>query len=185
MENDFKPPWERGEAKNEGGKTSNLNLARFNPLIRKSGYALFIVPMAVMIFAGAFIYYKNRTSVLGTETAPPNTSQINEAEVKGILEKVGKLTVLPKETPTIATVADVKSLQKQPFFEKAQNGDKVLIFERARRAILYRPSTNKIIEIGPVIIPTQTATPSAAISPSITPEATVAPVQTSTLTPAQ
>jgi len=63
---------------------------------------------------------------------------------------VGKLMELPHETPTIATVTDVNKLEDQPFFAKAQNGDKVLIFSAAQRAIIYRPSTNKVIDITPI-----------------------------------
>ncbi|MBI5357887.1 hypothetical protein HZB74_03515 [Candidatus Saccharibacteria bacterium] len=56
------------------------------------------------------------------------------------------------EEPTIATVQDVSKLQNQAFFKNAQNGDKVLIYSQAKKAILYRPSTDKIIEVGPVNI---------------------------------
>lgn len=72
--------------------------------------------------------------------------------------KVGLLVELPDEQPTIATVSDVSKLQTQPFFAKAQNGDKVLIFTNARRAVLYRPSTNKVIEYAPVNIGNDQAT---------------------------
>jgi hypothetical protein len=94
----------------------------------------------------------------------------NEAEAREIIRKVGELTILPDETPTVATVADKKSLQKQAFFERAENGDKVLIFETAKKAILYRPSTNKIIEIGPVVFPS--STPSATLVPTVIPTRT-------------
>jgi hypothetical protein len=52
----------------------------------------------------------------------------------------------------VATVSDASKLQSQQFFAKAQNGDKVLIFTNAKRAVLYRPSTNKVIEYAPVNI---------------------------------
>ncbi len=70
------------------------------------------------------------------------------------------------ETPTVAAVSDVSKLQGQQFFVNAKNGDQVLIYSNAKKAILYRPSTNKIIEVGPVNLtpseaPTQTASGSA------------------------
>jgi hypothetical protein len=70
------------------------------------------------------------------------------------LEKlVGALVDLPSgETPTVATVSDSAKLKEQAFFELAQNGDKVLIYSKAKKAYLYRPSTNKMVNIAPVNI---------------------------------
>ena len=64
----------------------------------------------------------------------------------------GKLIDLPNETPTVATVTDSKKLKDQPFFSKVENGDKVLIFTKAKKAILFRPSTNKILDVAPLTI---------------------------------
>lgn len=68
-----------------------------------------------------------------------------------MIDKLSKLTDLPTdESPTIATVTDVEKLKNQQFFEKAQNGDKLFVYNKAKEAILYRPSTEKIIKIGPI-----------------------------------
>jgi hypothetical protein len=86
------------------------------------------------------------------------------SEPKELVSQVGKLMDLPlNEQPTIATVSDVTKLKDQPFFALAQNGDKVLIYQKAKKAILYRPATGKIIDVGPVNIqPTPVASASAA-----------------------
>lgn len=74
-------------------------------------------------------------------------------EVSLVVSQVGKLVHLPEgETPTLATVSDTSKLENQPFFALAQNGDKVLIYTSAKKAYLYRPSTNKVVEVGPVNI---------------------------------
>lgn len=79
---------------------------------------------------------------------------ILENEDKGLIEKIGKLIDLPPdESPTIATVTDVEKIKNQPFFSKAKNGDKVLIYNNAKKAILFDPIANKIIEVGPLVVP--------------------------------
>lgn len=96
--------------------------------------------------------------------AKKNTKVLAATQVNDILSKVGKLMDLPNETPTIATVSDVTKLSGQEFFAHAQNGDKVIIFPNAKKAILYRPTTNKIIEVALYNPPS--VTPQATESPS-------------------
>lgn len=89
-------------------------------------------------------------------------------EIKSLIEKVGNIIELPQgETPTIATVTDLSKLRDQPFFSNAKLGDKVLVYAAAKKAFLYRPSTDKIIEVGPVS--TSSPTPTVAVAvPTIT-----------------
>lgn len=66
-------------------------------------------------------------------------------------QKVGKLIELPSdEQPKIISVSNKEKLAGQLFFLNAENGDKVLIFPKSGKAILYRPSENKIIEVAVV-----------------------------------
>ena len=74
-------------------------------------------------------------------------------EVKKLVAEVGNLVLLPEgETPTIATVSDPEALKAQPFFAGALKDDKVLIYTTAQKAILYRPSVGKIVQIAPINI---------------------------------
>lgn len=71
----------------------------------------------------------------------------------GLVEEVSKLVhpSLPQgEAPTIVTVANLEPLKNQPIFQNARVGDTLLIFTKAKRAILYRKSENKIIEDVPL-----------------------------------
>jgi hypothetical protein len=72
-------------------------------------------------------------------------------EVESTIEDISRHIKLPEgEVPTLATVADKKKLSEQEFFKLAENGDKVLIYKQAQKAILYRPSIDRIIDIAPV-----------------------------------
>jgi hypothetical protein len=67
---------------------------------------------------------------------------------------VAKIMHLPDEVPTIATITgtDIDQLKTQAFFKDIKEGDKVLIFKNAQKAVIYRESENRIINSGPVVI---------------------------------
>ena len=72
-------------------------------------------------------------------------------ELAEIMAKVGRLVVLPSdEQPTLATVSDPELLRDQPFFAQAKKGDKVLVYSKAQKVILYDPVADKIIEVAPI-----------------------------------
>ncbi len=77
-----------------------------------------------------------------------NPAAASEAETKRVVADVSKVIILPAdETPTLATVSEPEKLKDQPFFANAQAGDKVLVYTQAQRAILWRPSVGKVIEV--------------------------------------
>lgn len=86
------------------------------------------------------------TQLTGGDTAE------NRAKAAEVLEKARKLIEIPEDTkPTVATIVDVEKLRgKNAFYNKAQNGDHLIL--TAKRAVLYRESTNKIIDVVPVQI---------------------------------
>jgi hypothetical protein len=109
--------------------------------------AITIISLAVGGF-GIYQYQKAQSELKNLKDNPQAQAQ---EEVKKLVEQVGKLIDLPKgEDPTVATITDASKLKDQAFFKNAQNGDRVLIYSKAKKAILYRPSTNKVIEIAPV-----------------------------------
>jgi hypothetical protein len=105
-----------------------------------------IVILSVIVVAIIFsviFYIRSSSSV--------NNPQASIAETKNILDEVGKLIILPKdEMPIIATVTDLDKLKGQSFFANAKIGDKVLIYNKSEKAILYDPVLNKIVEIAPI-----------------------------------
>lgn len=100
--------------------------------------------LVVAISLGGYFYYK-------LHNLQKNTQEGVKKETKDLLGKVARLYLIPTgEEPTIATVSDPVKLKDQSFFSSSQKDDKVLIFTEAGKAVLYRPSIDKIIEVAPI-----------------------------------
>jgi len=118
-----------------------------------------IVAVVAIIIAG-YLYKEVRT----LKQTPQAQAQ---KEVADLVAKVSKLIDLPAETPTVATVADPALLKDQAFFEKAEKGDKVLIYAQAKKAILYSVSMNKVLNVAPLNIgPAQTKATGNSTTPA-------------------
>ncbi len=95
----------------------------------------------VIIFLIGYFYFKiNKFK---------NQAEIdNIKEIKQLISKINQIYLSPEdEVPTIATVTDPEILKEKLFFTLAQKGDKVFIYSHFGKAVLYRPSIDKIIEI--------------------------------------
>lgn len=103
---------------------------------------IIILSLMLILALGALGYFVWSTN---------NPQRAAQDELKDVVAKVEKLMVLPEgETPTLATVADPEKLKDQKFFQNAKTGDKVLIYANSQKAILYNPSSNKIVEVAPI-----------------------------------
>lgn len=113
---------------------------------------LILILLVVVITLGTATYLMSKQ----LNNLKANPQELGQEELKDVLEKVGKIMVLPAdEQPTLATVTDLEPLKDQPFFANAKIGDKVLLYTNARKAILYDPVANKIVEVAPINIGTQ------------------------------
>jgi len=101
-----------------------------------------------------FVQYQRANRLLRS----PNAAMVQEGdEIIQIIRPI--IHVENDEKPTIATVADTTKLVGQPFFEKAENGDKVLIFKTSNTVVLYRPSVKKVIAVSSIPQGEQTTIP--------------------------
>ncbi len=109
---------------------------------------LYVLVLLGAIGFGAYNFKQNQD----LRNASPE--KLQQAQADDTITAVGKLYDLPKnEKPDVATVKDKEALKKQyPFFDQAENNDVVLIYKDAKLAILYRPSTNRLVKVGPVNI---------------------------------
>lgn len=67
-------------------------------------------------------------------------------EVEMLAAKIKVFMELPQEKPILGTFANQEKLTDQSLFSNSQEGDKVLIYIQSQKAILYRPSSNQVIE---------------------------------------
>ncbi|MBI4225661.1 hypothetical protein HY612_00950 [Candidatus Roizmanbacteria bacterium] len=111
---------------------------------RKVAILLTLFIVIVGLFGSTFYLYTNYKKIKNLVADPQKLGQV---QTKELLARVKALMEIPNEEPTIITILDRTKLQDQPFFKLAQNGDRILIFPKAKRAVLYRPSTNKIVDV--------------------------------------
>lgn len=102
---------------------------------------IFLVILLLASFSAVFLLY---TKIKNTNAIPDDPKGDSQKTIKS----VSKIFELPEgETPTVATIMSMEELKYQPFFARAKIGDKVLIYQKSLKVILWRPSTGKIIEI--------------------------------------
>jgi hypothetical protein len=129
-------------------------------------HELIVTILSVLVLIGAAASYYFYTQYKNTQDILKNPNLATQKETSALITQVGKLIELPNEQPTIATITDITKLQGQPFFAHAKNGDKVFIYTGVKKAILYDPTINKIIDVAPVNIGNQT-TPTPIAQPEI------------------
>lgn len=116
-------------------KTKKLNV----PL---SPYRLVILLVLILVLAGVGL-------LIARERRTPDLNNVNV-----VMSDVSRHYSLPtNEMPALATVTDSRKVQSS-FSGKVQNGDKILIYQNNKKAIVYRPSIDRIVDVEPVLIDT-------------------------------
>lgn len=101
-----------------------------------------LVGLLVIASVAALFFYSQ------TQTLQKNPNKVNEEKAIELVKKVEKIMSLPDgEIPATATVADLAPLAGNPFFARAKVGDEVLLYTAAKRAFLYDPKANIILEV--------------------------------------
>lgn len=115
-----------------------------------------LVLVIIAALSGSTAYFYTRYQKAQRFLSNPN--EVSKEEIKSITTALGKFMLLPKDdTPTIATILDKNKLKDQPFFDNTQNGDKMIIYTKSLKAILFRPSTGQVINFTTLNIGTSSA----------------------------
>lgn len=128
-----------------------------------------VIVVLLVVVSGYAYYYRKQYMQIKS-----NPQKVAQDEVNALVARVKLIMLLPEgETPTLATVADPAKLKDQAFFANAKIGDKVLLYTNSRKAILYDPINNKIVEVAPISIgnpPAAQTAPATAAEPVAEPE---------------
>lgn len=109
-----------------------------------------ITVLIILGLAGATGFYYKKYNDLKNSSP----EKIQEAQNKSIIDEVAKVYALPgDETPVVGKVSDKEAIKKQyPVLDSVENGDYLLIYQKAKKAVLYRPSTKQVIKEIPVSV---------------------------------
>ncbi len=125
-----------------------------------------LIVLAAAVSPSVYFYRKYKEM---ERSAQSGGARSDEQDQK-IMAEVGSFMDLPVgETPSVVTIDNVEQLKDQPFFANAKNGNVLLIYNTAKKAILYDPARKKVVEVGPVFTPTGSPAPSVQSSGSVTP----------------
>lgn len=117
---------------------------------RRSRGKIFLILLVTHLLVGFGGWsYGNYTKVT---TAVGLVTELQPKEVESYVKKVAALIAIPKdEVPKVIVLNNAAEIAKQqPFFVGTKDGDVFLAFNKTKKAIIYRPSENIIINVGPI-----------------------------------
>jgi len=87
---------------------------------------LLILVSLVSLSSTAYFFNQNRRA----QKLLKDPTAASKEEIKTVTKALSKFMDLPDEEPSVATVLDKEKLKDQPFFARAENGDKVIIYTK-------------------------------------------------------
>lgn len=107
----------------------------------------------VAVIALSWAYY-NQKKELDLIKDPQARAEIEKKEVESTISKASKIIILPSdETPQIFTINDADTaVKEQPAFKGVVSGDKIMLYTKSNKAIIYSPSRSLIVNVLPVTI---------------------------------
>ncbi|MBL8121464.1 hypothetical protein JNM87_01810 [Candidatus Saccharibacteria bacterium] len=128
-------------------KTTRFSRVKISRLSRNN----LLIGIIIILLVGMSFYFYHRSRQAELQLSGDTTAA--QVAVTKAVKKVSKHMILPTdEKPTLATVSDVTKVNDQPFFTHAKNGDQVLVYTQTRKAILYRPSVDRVVEVAPLSV---------------------------------
>jgi hypothetical protein len=113
-----------------------------NTILRKYKVAVLAIGIVALMIIATLVFVLLRQA---------SQDEADKREMLKVQSAVSKLAIIPKgEDPTLATVKDKTKLTDDFLKSNAENGDKVLVYIKAKKVFVYRPGLNRIAAIGPL-----------------------------------
>lgn len=127
-------------ASNNPIKTGGYSVNKLKIRFASKKWLILLVCCVVLVAAG----------IIALVIVQQKSEDLESVDV--IKQKVSKHMLLPGgPDPALATVTDSSKLTTV-FLKQTKNGDKLLIYDKSQKVIIYRPSIDKIVDVGPVTI---------------------------------
>ncbi len=122
---------------------------------KKILYVLIVIVILVLGYALYKKFYNPKS----------DNNQLTDKQVASLVKKVSKLIAVPDEKPVVATILKADELiAEQKFYLGSQNGDYLIVFPTAQKALIYREKENKLINVGPIIVDQNKQAPTSTSS---------------------
>ncbi len=108
--------------------------------------------LLVLIFIVVLVGWTIKTSIQNNKDKKNQEVLLDKQEyiLEDVLVKVSRHVEVPNDVPLMAIIDNAQALRDyQVFYADAEDGDLLFIF--TEKAIIYRPDTDVVINIGPVL----------------------------------
>jgi hypothetical protein len=95
------------------------------------------VLLTVALGLGGYLFYAYQKALVANPVE----------ERRRLVETIGRAVLLPAEEPQVATVQNASKLANKVLAAKTQDGDKLLVYASAKQIFIYRPSSQKLVDI--------------------------------------
>ena len=137
------------------------------PKVEQSASNLFkwwpiILLLAILVGASAYLILNQSAAIENSVISSYASDSVAVNKIPSspdeVLAALGRLIILSDAKPNFAIVDEAALAIKatEPFFKDAALGDRILIYPD--RAIIYRPSHNIIVNVGPISLTKSEAT---------------------------
>ncbi len=137
------------------------------PKVEQSASNLFkwwpiILLLAILVGASAYLILNQSAAIENSAISSSASDSVAVNKIPSspdeVLAALGRLIILSDAKPSFAIVDEAALAIKatEPFFKDAALGDRILIYPD--RAIIYRPSHNIIVNVGPISLTKSEAT---------------------------
>ncbi len=121
-----------------------------------------ILLLAILVGASAYLILNQSAAIENSVISSSASDSVAVNKIPSspdeVLAALGRLIILSDAKPNFAIVDEAALAIKatEPFFKDAALGDRILIYPD--RAIIYRPSHNIIVNVGPISLTKSEAT---------------------------